>query len=109
MVRLQTLPIVLMMSSSADNAANNTASPLLASQRTPSSHPHPLQREGTFRIENLTPEEVALEDAMNQSSPPPSVLRKQAHDDEGEVGDTETEVLLIYYWNLLLDFPLHLL
>lgn len=98
-VRLQTLRIILMMSSSVDNAANNAASPLASQQtpsyqlhhplQTPSSHSsRPLQREGAFRFETLTPEEMALEDAMNRSSPPPQILGKRTHNDEGDEGDT---------------------
>jgi hypothetical protein len=62
--------------------------PTLQRQPPTNSQPHrPLRREGAFRIENLTAEEQALEDAMNRSSSPPPevVLGKQIR--EGGPGD----------------------
>lgn len=63
-------------------------------QPVPSSQPRrPIQREGAFRIENLTAAEQALEDAMNRlSSPPPEVLGKRTREDgSGEGSDSEPD------------------
>jgi hypothetical protein len=62
--------------------------PTLQQQPPTNSQPHrPLRREGAFRIENLTAEEQALEDATNRSSSPPPevVLGKRTR--EGSPGD----------------------
>ena len=63
-------------------------------QPPPSSQPrHPIQREGAFRIGNLTAVEQALEDAINQlSSPLPEVLGKRTREvGSGEGSDSEPD------------------
>jgi hypothetical protein len=73
---------------------STTGHPTPQQQPPPSSQPRrPIQREGAFRIENLTAAEQALNDAMDRlSSPPPEVLGKRTcGNGSGEGSDSEPD------------------
>lgn len=80
--------VISLMSFLTPSTNAGPTNPTFQRQPPTNSQPHrPLRREGAFRIENLTAEEQALEDAMNRSSTPPPevVLGKRTR--EGGPGD----------------------